>query len=81
MIDETEFLKREAKTLSKEKLELEATIDDLKRTLKLTEKESQVIILLITIISFYLCIETSDFESQVPLKQILISIYFKFSSI
>ncbi len=42
MIDETELLKREAKNLSKEKVELETTVDDLKRTLKLTEKESQV---------------------------------------
>lgn len=42
MTDETELLKREAKNLSKEKVELETTVDDLKRTLKLTEKESQV---------------------------------------
>ena len=35
-------MKKAEKNLSKEKFELETTVDDLKRTLKLTEKESQV---------------------------------------
>ena len=59
MIDETELLKRETKSLSKEKLELETTVDDLKRTLKLTEKESQVII------SFYYIVNKRWFLKKV----------------
>ena len=42
MTDESELLKKETKKMSQEKFELETTIEDLKRTLKLTEKESQV---------------------------------------
>lgn len=39
--DECESLKRDIEKVRSDKLELETTVDDLKRTLKLTEKESQ----------------------------------------
>ncbi len=42
MMDECESLKREINKLKSDKLDLETTVDDLKRTLKLTDKESQV---------------------------------------
>lgn len=42
MTKEIEIIKQELTDSQKEKLELETTIDDLKHTLKLTEKESQV---------------------------------------
>ena len=42
LLAESESLKKEIKNVSKDKLELESTVDDLKRTLNLTEKESQV---------------------------------------
>ena len=42
LLDECESLKREMNKLKNDKLELETTVEDLKRTLKLTEKESQV---------------------------------------
>jgi chromosome segregation ATPase len=41
LTDEIDNLKRDSKNFLDEKLELEITIEDLKRTLKLTEKESQ----------------------------------------
>ena len=42
LLAESESLRKEIKNVSKDKLELESTVDDLKRTLNLTEKESQV---------------------------------------
>ena len=42
LLAESESLKKEINNVSKDKLELESTVDDLKRTLNLTEKESQV---------------------------------------
>lgn len=41
-MDESENLKKEMNKLKADKMELEITVEDLKRTLKLTEKESQV---------------------------------------
>ncbi len=57
------MLKKELNTLKIDKLELETTVEDLKRTLKLTEKESQVNVFLnlyyflkiLKISSFTLC--------------------------
>ena len=42
LLAESESLKKEINDLSKDKLELESTVDDLKRTLNLTEEESKV---------------------------------------
>ena len=42
LIKEIDLLKQELSETNIEKLELENTIEDLKQTLKLTEKESQV---------------------------------------
>lgn len=44
MIKEIDSLKEELAEAKSEKLELETNIEDLKQTLKLTEKESQVIL-------------------------------------